>query len=166
LDRLSKTSKEADLVNEQGSAAILSRSLHDKEIGIVAPNCLLPAAYRFSCQLNENAAKFARATGIPEMNHNEIVAWFGEGVSNQSFLVISCDDLHPRINARIDWMLKSIKACPVWRIECEGESLLERLLYAAHISDWISIGLAVLSGEDPSEMEPIDSLKAHLNSIQ
>jgi len=51
-------------------------------------------------------------------------------------------------------------------IDCEGESLLERLLYAAHVTDWVSIGLALLTGEDPSDMPSIESLKTHLTSIQ
>jgi hypothetical protein len=63
-------------------------------------------------------------------------------------------------------MLKEIEATPTWLFECEGESLLERLLYVAHVTDWISIGLAVLRGEDPSEMPAIVSLKSHLSSLQ
>jgi len=43
---------------------------------------------------------------------------------------------------------------------------LERLLYAAHITDWVSISLALVNGTNPSEMAAIDSLKAHLVSIQ
>jgi len=166
LDRLDLVSKESDLANGRGSAAILSQSLQEKEIGIVAPNCLVPAAYRFTCQINENAAKFARSTGIPEMNHNEVVAWTGNDSANQSLVVFTCEGLHSRTVARIDWLLDNIESSPSWRIECEGESLLERLLYAAHVTDWVSIGMAVISGEDPSEMAAIDSLKDHLGSIQ
>ena len=44
--------------------------------------------------------------------------------------------------------------------------LLERLLYAAHVTDWVSIGLALLTGEDPSDMHAIESLKSHLSSLQ
>ena len=166
LGRLSNASLESDLSDNTGMAATLSRSLVGSEIGIVAPTCLGPAAYRFSCQLNENSAMFAGVTDVPEMNHNEIVAWTSKTASNRALLLFSCEDLHPRTSARIDWMLKEIESYPSWVIECEGESLLERLLYAAHITDWVSIGLAVLTGEDPSEMPAIESLKAHLASIQ
>ena len=166
LDRLSHASLESDLSDNSGMAATLSRSLVGSEIGIVAPTCLGPAAYRFSCQLNENSAMFAGVTDVPEMNHNEIVAWTSKTASNRALLLFSCEDLHPRTSARIDWMLKEIESYPSWVIECEGESLLERLLYAAHVTDWVSIGLAVLTGEDPSEMPAIESLKAHLASIQ
>ena len=166
LGRLSNASLESDLSDNTGMAATLSRSLVGSEIGIVAPTCLGPAAYRFSCQLNENSAMFAGVTDVPEMNHNEIVAWTSKTASNRALLLFSCEDLHPRTSARIDWMLKEIESYPSWVIECEGESLLERLLYAAHVTDWVSIGLAVLTGEDPSEMPAIESLKAHLASIQ
>ena len=166
LGRLSNASLESDLSDNTGMAATLSRSLVGSEIGIVAPTCLGPAAYRFSCQLNENSAMFAGVTDVPEMNHNEIVAWTSKTASNRALLLFSCEDLHPRTSARMEWMLKEIESYPSWVIECEGESLLERLLYAAHVTDWVSIGLAVLTGEDPSEMPAIESLKAHLASIQ
>ena len=143
-----------------------SRSLVGSEIGIVAPACLGPAAYRFSCQLNENSAMFAGVTDVPEMNHNEIVAWTSESAQTRALLLFSCEDLNPRTSARIEWMLEEIESSPTWVIECEGESLLERLLYAAHVTDWLSIGLALLTGKDPSAMPSIESLKAHLNSIQ
>jgi len=166
LDRLTHASLESDLSDNSGMAATLSRSIVGSEIGIVAPTCLGPAAYRFSCQLNENSAMFAGVTDVPEMNHNEIVAWTSKTASNRALLLFSCEDLHPRTSARMEWMLKEIESYPSWVIECEGESLLERLLYAAHVTDWVSIGLAVLTGEDPSEMPAIESLKAHLASIQ
>ena len=166
LGRLSNASLESDLSDNTGMAATLSRSIVGSEIGIVAPTCLGPAAYRFSCQLNENSAMFAGVTDVPEMNHNEIVAWTSKTASNRALLLFSCEDLHPRTSARMEWMLKEIESYPSWVIECDGESLLERLLYAAHVTDWVSIGLAVLTGEDPSEMPAIESLKAHLASIQ
>ena len=166
IGRLSQASAESDLSTNSGMAATLSRSLVGSEIGIVTPTCLGSAAYRFSCQLNENSAMFAGATEVPEMNHNEIVAWTNKSTTNRALLLFSCQDLHPRTSARMEWLLEEIESSPSWIIECEGESLLERLLYAAHITDWVSIGLAVLTGEDPSEMPAIESLKAHLASIQ
>ena len=166
LARLDESSSDSDISDNSGMAATLSRSLLGNEIGIVSPKCLSAAAYRFSCQLNENSAKFARSSEVPEMNHNEVVAWTGKDSSKQSLVVFTCEGLHIRTAARIEWIMDHIAASPSWRIECEGESLLERLLYAAHVTDWVSIGLAVLSGEDPSEMAAIDSLKEHLGSIQ
>ena len=61
--------------------------------------------------------------------------------------------------------MDNIESQVSWRIECEGESLLERLLYAAHVTDWVSIMLSVLKNNDPSEMAPIDSLKTYLSTV-
>ena len=51
-------------------------------------------------------------------------------------------------------------------LNATGETLVEQLLGLAHITDWISIMLAVSRGVDPSEMAAIPSLKAHLEEIQ
>ena len=54
----------------------------------------------------------------------------------------------------------------VYGVECEGDSLLERMLYASHVTDWISIALALMNGVDPSQMDSIVGLKAHLSKVQ
>ena len=81
-------------------------------------------------------------------------------------VALTCEGMHQRTHARMAWMLDNIESEVVWRIECEGESLLERLLYAAHVTDWVSIAMALAKGVNPSEMAAIDSLKAYLASIQ
>ena len=165
LKRLRTTSSGADLIGGDGMSETMARSMQGREIGIVSPAELGPAGYRFSCQINENSDGFANPSSVPEMNHNEIVAWSSEGAS-RALIVLTSEGIHPRTQARVGWVLDNIESEVVWRIECEGESLLERLLYAAHITDWVSIALALVNGVNPSEMAAIDSLKAHLASIQ
>ena len=165
LERLSTASSVADLIGGDGMSETMARSMQEREIGIVSPAELGPAGYRFSCQINENSDSFANPSSVPEMNHNEIVAWSSEGAS-RALIVLTSEEMHPRTQARVGWMLDNIESEVVWRIECEGESLLERLLYAAHVTDWVSIALALVNGVNPSEMAAIDSLKAHLASIQ
>ena len=147
-------------------AETMARSIQGREVGIVAPSELSPTAYRFACQLNENSAAFAHPAEVPEMNHNEIVAWSAEGASTRALIAFTSDGMHPRAQARMEWMLGNIVNEVVWRIECDGASLLERLLYAAHVTDWVSIALALVNGVDPSDMAAIDSLKAHLTTVQ
>ena len=165
LERLRTASSVADLIGGDGMSETMARSMQGREIGIVSPAELGPAGYRFSCQINENSDSFANPSSVPEMNHNEIVAWSSEGAS-RALIVLTSEEMHPRTQARVGWMLDNIESEVVWRIECEGESLLERLLYAAHVTDWVSIALALVNGVNPSEMAAIDSLKAHLASIQ
>ena len=165
LGRLRAASSRADLVGGDSMSDTMARSMLDREIGIASPSELAPAGYRFTCQVNENSDGFANSSDVPEMNHNEIVAWASEG-SSRALVALTCEGMHPRTHARMAWMLDNIESEVVWRIECEGESLLERLLYAAHVTDWVSIAMALAKGKDPSEMAASDSLKAHLASIQ
>ena len=165
LGRLRAASSRADLVGGDGMSETMARSMLDREIGIASPSELAPAGYRFTCQVNENSDGFANSSEVPEMNHNEIVAWASDG-SARALVALTCEGMHPRTHARMAWMLDKIESEVVWRIECEGESQLERLLYAAHVTDWVSIGMALAKGVDPSDMAAIDSLKVHLASIQ
>ena len=132
---------------------------------IYSSDLMNPVAYRWRCQIEENAKQLAFNHQIPEMNHNEIVAWASSESNEHSLIYFSCEDIHPRIRSRMNWMLENIANENSWIIDCEGESLLERLLYASHISDWISIALALLRGVDPSEMGSIIELKSHLSKV-
>ena len=165
LVRLRESTARADLIGGDGMSETMARSMLSREIGIASPSELTPAGYRFACQVNENSDGFANSSEVPEMNHNEIVAWASEG-SARALVALTCEGMHPRTHARMTWMLDNIESEVVWRIECEGKSLLERLLYAAHVTDWVSIAMALAKGVDPSDMDAIDSLKAHLASIQ
>ena len=69
------------------------------------------------------------------------------------------------MRARISWMMENLEAGDSWLLDCEGDSLLESLLTAAHITDWVSIALAMINGIDPSEMTAIKGLKTYLSTI-
>jgi len=163
-NRLQKISIKNDISNETSSAVALAKDLKEKEIGIISPKSLSPAAYRFSCQLNENSGRFGRQTELPEMNHNEIVAWSLEPTEKHALLIFSSQNLNERINSRIEWLANQVEKPTKYIIECEGETLLENLLFAAIFTDWTSIALALLMDKNPSEMTSIVSLKEFLNS--
>ena len=166
IQRLRSSSIEFDISGGNGLVVTMAESMLDNQIGIIAPTMLISAARRFANQLNENSDIFARPSELPEMNHNEIVAWASNNDSQHSIIYFSCEGIHPRVSSRMNWMLENIENHNSWIIDCEGESLLERLLYASHISDWISIALALLRGVDPSEMASIDELKSYISKIQ
>ena len=166
IQRLRSSSIEFDISGGNGLVVTMAESMLDNQIGIIAPTILISAARRFANQLNENSDVFARPSELPEMNHNEIVAWASNNDSQHSIIYFSCEGIHPRVSSRMNWMLENIENHNSWIIDCEGESLLERLLYASHISDWISIALALLRGVDPSEMASINELKSYISKIQ
>ena len=80
LERLQVAVEDNDIITyPEGDVASLALNLMQNPIAIVGPNELMPAVNRFKNQLNENSARFARIGAIPEMNHNEAVAWGGVG---------------------------------------------------------------------------------------
>ena len=166
IGRIREASTKFDITGGDGMSEALARNILDMDIGIVSPRVLNAAAYRFTCQINENSEAFAKHSEVPEMNHNEIVAWFSESPRIRALVILTCDGVHERTNSRIQWMEENLNINNVWKIHCQGNSLLERLIYAAHLSDWVSISLALLRGVNPTSMDPIPRLKEHLSGIQ
>ena len=164
LGRLRSCSKLADIVGGDGKVAAMANGMSERGIGIVSASEMASVGVRFTNQLNENSERFSRPVQLPEMNHNEIVAW-DRNSSSQALLYIASPHTHPRVRARINWMMENLEAGDSWLLDCEGDSLLESLLTAAHITDWVSIALAMINGIDPSEMTAIKGLKTYLSTI-
>jgi glucose/mannose-6-phosphate isomerase len=129
----------------------------------------VPVAYRWKCQINENAKQHAFEHQLPELDHNEIVGWSGNGagpVNADAFSAIFLDDSdqHPRQRQRADLTAKLIEpsAHAVLRIETEGETRFQRLLWAVLLGDLASLHLAARNGVDPEPVEVIEKLKDEL----
>ena len=172
LLRLQEAIDNSDIIsNPEGDIASLALNLMENPIAILGPNELLPAINRFKNQLNENSARFARIGAFPEMNHNESVAWGGVGedqdpdAQDQALILLSWDNMHPRVIQRMDWFVSNSPTELAWRVHGDGESLLECLLHLCIMMDWLSIALALLHGKDPTAIEPIISLKEFLAQI-
>ena len=166
LGRLNDAVGACDFIPDEDEDVIveMAQSILNREVSVLATQSLAPAAYRAACQLNENGGVFARPHVIPEMNHNEIVAWGEKGATdNQSLLIFSWDGIHDRNDMRLDWFLDNITVEPTWGLLCEGESHLEALLYAVILMDWLSCAVALLRGKDPTAIGPIVGLKEHLS---
>lgn len=165
VNRLDETVKEFDFVNNSNSPALaIAKTLIGKEIGIVSAPELDCAGTRFVNQLNENGGVFARNNSLPEMNHNEIIAWTDEiSTKNQALLFLTWDGMHQRVSKRVEWMMDSVEVEVAWELHCEGDSLLEAMLYSCIAMDWISCAIAILRGKDPSAIGAIRELKQHLS---
>jgi len=141
-------------------------------LAVIGPTELLPALTRFKNQMNENAARFVRTGVLPEMNHNESVAWGGigpdgdEAAAEQALLLLTWSGMHPRVSQRLDWMVAHATTEHAWNLAGEGTSLMENLLYHCLVMDWLSTTLAFLHGKDPAAIAPINALKSHLQSVQ
>lgn len=121
-------------------------------------------AYRWKCQINENAKLPAFDHHLPEMDHNEIVGWAGGPAATYSAIFLEDSDQHPRERQRFELTAELIaeRAHDVIRLETEGETRTERLLWAVMLGDLLSLELAAREGVDPTPVAVIEDLKDRL----
>ncbi len=125
----------------------------------------VPVAYRWKCQLNENAKQHAFAHELPEMDHNEIVGWSGSVESPaHSAVFITDSDQHPRQRRRIELTAKLVApgARAVVEVETVGTTRVQRALWAVMLGDLVSLFVAAHNGVDPEPVEVIERLKDEL----
>jgi glucose/mannose-6-phosphate isomerase len=125
----------------------------------------VPAAYRWKCQINENAKQHAFEHQLPELDHNEIVGWTPNGDRGPFSAVFLTDsDQHPRQRERAELTARLIEpsAAAVIAVETEGETRVERLLWTVMLGDLVSLHLAAGNGVDPAPVDVIERLKDQL----
>jgi glucose/mannose-6-phosphate isomerase len=146
-------------------AAELAERLEGSFPVIYGADLTTPVAVRWKTQINENAKLPAFASALPEADHNEVVGWGGaRGPGRLSAVFLEDRDQHPRVRQRFEMTAKLIEpdSAAVARVETEGESRTERLLWAVMLGDLLSLHLAARRGVDPTPVEAIDRLKAAL----
>jgi glucose/mannose-6-phosphate isomerase len=140
------------------------------------------AAYRFACQLNENAKTPGVWGALPEAGHNQVVALDGpfartddedlfldrledeEGGPRMHVVLLRDSDEHPRVAHRADVVteLARERGVPVSVVQAEGSSPFQRVASLVHVVDWATAYLALAQGIDPTPVGPIDELKQAL----
>jgi glucose/mannose-6-phosphate isomerase len=122
-------------------------------------------AYRWKSQCNENAKLAAFAGELPEMNHNEIVAW-GDPADGARFsaVFLTDRDQHPRERQRFELTARLVEpnAAAVVTVETEGETRTGRLLWSVMLGDLVSLHLAARRGVDPAAIDVLERLKDEL----
>ena len=127
-------------------------------------------ARRLKTQFNENSKVLASWDVLPEMNHNEIVPFSGEGKINLNLfhpIFIRDKNEGEKITRRIQITQnllgkKGIEYSEIWT---EGKSILSRIFSSIYTGDWISFYLAIVQGVDPTPITFIDLLKNELKKI-
>ena len=141
------------------------------------------AAYRFTCQLAENAKYPSLAGTLPESDHNQIVFFDGPlAAATESTdlfrdrvdeplgslrikLVLLRDTFEdPRV-ARHRVVSRDVaeqRGISVVELGAEGEHAMERLASLVILGDYVSVYTALYLGQDPSPIGPIDELKARI----
>ena len=129
---------------------------------IYSNNLMNPVAYRWRCQIQENAKQLAFNHQIPEMNHNEIVGWTLPN-SQMSVILIQDSNENKQIKNRFD-ATKKVAWNDVKVIECiaKGKTPLARIMSMIILGDLVSLELAKLNNVNPTPVEVIENLKKEL----
>jgi glucose/mannose-6-phosphate isomerase len=125
-------------------------------------------AYRWKCDVNENAKAPAYWHAYPELDHNEICAWGQHGdVTRQLFSLIELRHgfEHPQLARRFEATREIIEEAvhQVLRVEAQGEGRLAQLLDLMYVGDWVSCYLALDNDVDPGPIDAIFELKRRLS---
>ena len=130
---------------------------------IYSSGLMNPVAYRWRCQIEENAKQLAFNHQVPEMNHNEIVGWT---LPNDQMSVILIREANEKeqIKNRFE-STKSVAWDGVEVIECvaEGKTPLAKIISMIILGDLVSIELAKFNDVDPTPVEVIENLKKELD---
>jgi glucose/mannose-6-phosphate isomerase len=125
------------------------------------------AAYRWKCDVNENAKAPAYAHTLPELGHNEICGWGQHGdVTRQLMSLVHLRHgfehkrLAPRFDAVSDLVDETV--FQVLTVEGEGEGRLAQLLDLMYLGDFVSTYLALDNDVDPGPIDAIAQLKRRL----
>jgi glucose/mannose-6-phosphate isomerase len=125
------------------------------------------AAYRFKCQVNENAKAPSFSAVLPEMTHNEICGWGQHGdVTRQVMTAVRFrhDFEHPQVSRRFDLTYDILDEVvhSIVDITAEGEGTLAQLFDLVIQGDFVSLHLAADAGVDPGPIPVLTDLKAAL----
>ncbi|TNY35560.1 SIS domain-containing protein [Thermomonospora catenispora] len=146
------------------------------------------AAYRMCCQLNENAKYPGVFGGLPEANHNQVMAFDGlfaggaPGAEEEDFFRDRAEDVegtrlrlvllrdteeHPQVAKRreVSVELAAARGVDVTEIPAEGGHPLERLAHLIAMTDYVTVYLALALGVDPTPVSAIQELKARIASL-
>jgi glucose/mannose-6-phosphate isomerase len=151
--------------DEDNEAKALARRLHGTVPVIAGIELGAAAAYRWKCQINENAGLPAFAGALPEIDHNEVVGWpAARELGRFSAVFLADPGAHVRDVLRVELTAEQARAGTdvVEIVAPRGETAIERLISHVLLGDLVSLYLAVLRGKDPIEIAPIDALKAAL----
>jgi len=125
---------------------------------------------RFRSQLAENSKVLSYSGIIPELNHNEIIAWekFNEKFFPAILIQIIDENDHPRNKLRFDItreILGEVKV-EILRLQSNEPRFYLRVFDLIYFVDWVSFFLAVIRKVDPTPIKNINALKEALSNIK
>lgn len=126
---------------------------------------MAPVAYKWKISWNENAKNVAFWNYYPEFNHNEFLGWTSHPVDKPFVIFDLVSELeNPRVLKRFelsDRLLSGMRP-KANIVHIAGDTLIEQLLWACILADFVSIYVAILNGIDPTQVKLIEKFKTEL----
>lgn len=127
---------------------------------------LMPTAYRWQTQFNENSKAMAFSSEFPELCHNLLVAIYRDKLLKNIapiFLRANDEGREMRIIIETTKEMLARNNAPAEEITCSGKSKFEEMFYSIYTGDLASVYFAYLNNENPTPVEPMPLLKERLN---
>jgi glucose/mannose-6-phosphate isomerase len=155
----------SDVPTAKNPAKALALEIAGKSAVVYAGPKLWPAAYKWKISFNENAKNIAWCNAFSEFNHNEFLGWTSHPVDKPYAVIELQSDLeHPQIQKRFTISNKLLSG--QWPephvIKVQGTTLLEQLLWAIALGDFVTLYVALLNGLNPTPVDLIEKLKKEL----
>ncbi|HLD58715.1 MAG TPA: bifunctional phosphoglucose/phosphomannose isomerase [archaeon] len=144
----------------QAEAQKIALKLEGKFPVIYAESRLEAIAYRFRCELNENAKVLAMHHEFPEMNHNEINSEFWP--KNSCLVFLRGKNESVQMKKRFEFVKKTFKNIPQQEIILQGGNEIEENFYGVFLFSMASYFLALLNKKNPNAVPAIEKLKEEL----
>ena len=143
-----------------------ARKLAGRVPVILGADFLDPAARRWSGDINENAGQWAFHAALPEADHN-LVAGVGAPPAATALLravLLDSPAIHQRNRLRVRLTAELLDEGGIQHdiVLCDGTGVLDSMLSACYLGDWVSLYLALLGRVDPGPIPAIERLKAAL----
>lgn len=154
-----------DVAANANPAKQLAQELVGNSVVVYSGPKMLPAAYKWKININENAKNVAWYGTYPEFNHNEFLGWTAQPVDKPYKVVeLRSNQENERVTKRfgVSEKLLSGRRPHSHIVNAEGENLLRQLLWTIQLGDFVSIYLALLNNINPTPVELIEKLKQEL----
>ncbi len=119
---------------------------------------------RVKSQINENAKMIARAEELPELNHNEVVAYEVHGYPELPVIFLQDRDEGREMTERVRFTRKTVGG-NTYDIWTHGSSILAKVMSLVYQGDHLSFKLAEIRGINREQIKTIDGIKNELERL-
>ncbi len=161
--------KSEEYSKENSAPYLFAEKLIGKFPVIHSTELLQSINVRLRSQLAENSKVLSYSGIIPELNHNEIIAWekYDEKFFPAILIQIIDEEDHPRNRLRFDITKKILSEVKldIVRLQSNESKFYLRVFDLLYFVDWVSFYLAIMRKVDPTPIKNINALKEALSKI-